>query len=83
MWCRDVAKSITSHKALAVIVGPNIEQTGEDGGVDDQATDILNNANEANVPVIFALSREELGKVSGNLCFPCLACNISFPLPDL
>ncbi len=52
-----------SHKALAVIVAPNIEQVEADGCLDDLLSDILDSAEEANVPVIFALSRKKLGQV--------------------
>lgn len=60
----QVAKAIKLKKARTVIVTPNIEQIETEGGLDDLLTSILQQAEESETPVVFALSRKKLGQVT-------------------
>ena len=70
--CREVLKSVklgrTGPRAVFVIVAPNIEEVATGGGPDDMVLGIINAARESGVPVIFALSRNKLGRVSCGYC---------------
>lgn len=51
------------RKACTVVVAPNIEQIESEGGLDDLLSSILTQAEEACIPIVFALSRKKLGQV--------------------
>lgn len=59
----QVGKAIKLRKAKTVIVTPNIEQIETEGGLDELLSSILQQAEEAETPVVFALSRKKLGQV--------------------
>ena len=44
-------------------MAPNIEQIETEGGLDDLLAAILEQAEQAGIPVVFALSRKKLGQV--------------------
>ncbi len=60
---REVAKAVRLRKACTVVVAPNIEQIESEGGLDDLLSSILTQAEDANIPIVFALSRKKLGQV--------------------
>ena len=60
---REVAKAVRMCKVQSVIVAPNIEQIESEGGLDDLLASILQQADQADIPVVFALSRKKLGQV--------------------
>ncbi|KAK9814056.1 hypothetical protein WJX72_000039 [[Myrmecia] bisecta] len=62
---REVAKAVRLSKAKTVVVAPNIEQIESEGGLDDLLTSILQQAEQNNIPIVFALSRKKLGQVFG------------------
>ncbi len=51
------------RKAATVVVAPNIEQIESEGGLDDLLSSILSQAEDVNIPIVFALSRKKLGQV--------------------
>ena len=60
---REVAKGIKLGRVRTVIMAPSIEQIETEGGLDDLLSALLEQAQLAGVPVIFALSRKKLGQV--------------------
>ena len=60
---REVAKGVKMRRVRTVIVAPNIEQIETEGGLDDLLANILQQAEAAGIPVVFALSRKKLGQV--------------------
>lgn len=66
--CREVAKGVKLRRVQTVIVAPNIEQIETEGGLDDLLAAILEQAEQAGIPVVFALSRKKLGQVCAYYC---------------
>ena len=62
---REVTKGVQLEKAKCVIVAPNIEETDQAGGLDDVIGTILEEATNNGTPVVFALTRNRLGKIVG------------------
>lgn len=63
---REVAKAARNGKAKAIIAAPNIASIVDAKGVSAcPLSDILEGAKSKHVPVVFALSRQKLGKVLG------------------
>jgi selenocysteine insertion sequence-binding protein 2 len=62
---REVAKAIRLGKAKTIVVTPNIEKIEAEGGLDDLLTSILEQAQQTNCPIVFALSRKKLGQIFG------------------
>ena len=63
---RETAKAVNLGKVKTLIVAPNIEQTsaaGQGRGPDDSLQRILDAAAEKDVPVVFALTRNKMGKI--------------------
>ena len=60
----QVSKAVKLKKAKTIIVAPNIEQIESEGGLDDLLTEIMKQAEIAEIPIVFALSRKKLGQVS-------------------
>ena len=75
---REVAKGVKMRRVRTVIVAPNIEQIETEGGLDDLLANILQQAEAAGIPVVFALSRKKLGQVHPS-CRPCLLVGVSCP----
>ena len=72
---REVAKAVRLRKVRTVIVAPNIEQIESEGGLDDLLASILAQAQQTQIPVVFALSRKKLGQV----CLPSASCSLCLP----
>lgn len=60
----QVSKAVKLKKAKTIIVAPNIEQIESEGGLDDLLTEIIEQAEGSEIPVVFALSRKKLGQVT-------------------
>ncbi|CAB4028367.1 Hypothetical predicted protein [Paramuricea clavata] len=60
---REVCKHAKLKKLKCVIVTPNLEPTKSKGGLDDLLSNIIDVCHSQNVPVIFALNRQVLGRV--------------------
>ena len=62
---REVAKAVQLKKAKAVVVAPNIEEVGLEGGLDDVVAAIIDAARGNGTPIVFALTRNRLGQIVG------------------
>ena len=60
-----MAKAVKLGKAKSVVVAPNIDQIETEGGLDDLLGNILGQAEQAGLPVVFALTRKKMGQVRG------------------
>ena len=63
---RETAKAVNLGKVKSLLVAPNIERTsaaGQGRGPDDSLQRILEAAAEKDVPVVFALTRNKMGKI--------------------
>jgi len=61
----QVAKAVYAKKARCVIMAPNIEQVEGEGGLDEQVTSLLEQAQAHDTRVLFALTRSKLGLLLG------------------
>lgn len=61
----QVAKAVYAKKARCVIMAPNIEQVEGEGGLDEQVTSLLAQAQAHDTRVLFALTRSKLGLLLG------------------
>merc|ERR1719359_1038737 len=52
-------------KVRCLIVAPDIEEDGNSGGLDDRMRELIGSAYQNQTPVLFALSRDRLGKALG------------------
>jgi len=62
---REARRSITRGKVKCLIMAPNLEASTAEGGLDDCVDDLIETARECEVPVVFALSRNRMGKALG------------------
>lgn len=62
---REVGKLVKSRKAKAVLVAPNISAIQGEEGDQYPVAGLLQMARERGIPVVFALSRQRMGKVFG------------------
>ncbi|KNC49160.1 uncharacterized protein AMSG_05138 [Thecamonas trahens ATCC 50062] len=62
---REVVKFVKVGTAKAVIVAPDIEKVEADGGLDDKIAFIRTRAAELGIPLVYALSRNRLGRAMG------------------
>lgn len=62
---REARRAITRSKCKGLIVAPNLETSSAEGGLDDTVEDVIELAREHEVPVVFALSRNRIGKAMG------------------
>ena len=62
---REAKRAMTRNKCKGLIVAPNLEISTAEGGLDDTVEDVIEFARENEVPVIFALSRNRIGKAMG------------------
>lgn len=71
---REVARAVQRGKAKCLVVAPNLEVCETEGGLDDTVEDLVEACRDNDVPVIFALSRNRLGKaLSKNIRLSCIA----------
>lgn len=59
---REVAKSVDAKTSKAVVIAPNIEQIESEGGLDDRINEIIKDANENEIPIVFALTKKRIGR---------------------
>merc|ERR1740138_1506440 len=62
---REAKRSVARNKCKGLIVAPNLEESQAEGGLDDTVEDLIELARESDVPVVFALSRNRIGKALG------------------
>lgn len=62
---REARRAVTNGKAKAIICAPNLEVCSSEGGLDDCFEELIELCREHSVPVIFALSRNRIGKAIG------------------
>eukprot|EP00930_Biecheleria_cincta_P002869 TRINITY_DN103849_c0_g1_i1.p1 TRINITY_DN103849_c0_g1~~TRINITY_DN103849_c0_g1_i1.p1 ORF type:complete len:542 (+),score=176.53 TRINITY_DN103849_c0_g1_i1:56-1681(+) len=62
---REARRAIARNKCKGLIVAPNLEVSNLEGGLDDTVEDVIEEARDNEIPVIFALSRNRIGKAMG------------------
>jgi len=62
---REAAKSLRARKCKALLVAPNVEASSAPGSLDEQLGALLAAAEEAEVPIVLALTRARLGALTG------------------
>eukprot|EP00435_Cladocopium_sp_Y103_P052517 s481_g16.t1 len=62
---REAKRAINRKKCKGLVVAPNLEVSTLEGGLDDTVEELIELARENEVPVIFALSRNRIGKAMG------------------
>mmetsp|Transcript_25875 Transcript_25875/g.85226 ORF Transcript_25875/g.85226 Transcript_25875/m.85226 type:complete len:455 (-) Transcript_25875:34-1398(-) len=62
---REVYRSVRIQEAKLVVIAPNIESSPSEGGLDDRVEEIIKAAKSKGIPIVFALSRNRLGKALG------------------
>uniref|UniRef100_A0A914W6L4 Ribosomal protein L7Ae/L30e/S12e/Gadd45 domain-containing protein n=1 Tax=Plectus sambesii TaxID=2011161 RepID=A0A914W6L4_9BILA len=70
---RECHKQIGLRDAKCLIVATNIERIPIEGGLDDQIGALCAACREQELPVIFALSKNKLGRVVKKACVSCVA----------
>lgn len=74
---REARRYVTRGRAKAIICAPNLEECSVDGGLDDWVEDLIEECREHEVPIIFALSRNRMGKALGRNIRLSLVCILS------
>lgn len=74
---REANRSVARGRAKGVICAPNLEECSATGGLDDTVEDLIESCREHDVPVIFALSRNRLGKALGKHIRISIVCILS------
>ncbi|CAB1118304.1 unnamed protein product [Ectocarpus sp. CCAP 1310/34] len=62
---REVLRGVKAKKVRLLIVAPNVDAVGGEGGLDDKVVEIIDKAREEETPVVFALSKRKIGKALG------------------
>lgn len=62
---REARRAVARNKCKCLILAPNLEVSTAEGGLDETVEDLIEAAREAEVPVVFALSRNRMGKALG------------------
>lgn len=62
---REAQRALERNKAKCVICAPNLEASTAEGGLDETVEQLIELAREHEIPVIFALSRNRIGKAVG------------------
>eukprot|EP00903_Cladosiphon_okamuranus_P007835 g7580.t1 len=65
MGLREVLRGIKAKKVRLLIVAPNVDGVGGEGGLDEKVVEIIDVAREGETPVVFALSKRRIGKALG------------------
>lgn len=74
---REAQRSVARGKAKGIVCAPNLEECSAEGGLDDTVEDLIEACREADVPVIFALSRNRIGKALGKNIRLSIICLLS------
>mmetsp|Transcript_118809 Transcript_118809/g.296263 ORF Transcript_118809/g.296263 Transcript_118809/m.296263 type:complete len:589 (+) Transcript_118809:66-1832(+) len=74
---REARRSVARGKAKGIICAPNLEECSAEGGLDDTVEDLIEACRDAEVPVIFALSRNRIGKALGKNIRLSIVCILS------
>ena len=69
----EVNKHLVLNNVKFIIMAPNVECASSEGGLNDQITKIRRICVEQNVPCIFALSKNKLGKTVKKFTATCVA----------
>ncbi len=72
---REVTKQVERRRVKIIFLAPDIQRCPETGGLDEAVEHLLNLARQADLPVVYALSRRKMGRV---LCkkVPVACCGI-------
>ena len=72
---REVTKQVERRRVKIIFLAPDIQRCPETGGLDEAVEHLLNLARQADLPVVYALSRRKMGRV---LCkkVPVSCCGI-------
>jgi len=62
---REAQRAVARGKAKCLILAPNMESCSAKGGLDDTVENLMDLCQEGEVPVVFALSRNRIGKALG------------------
>lgn len=62
---REVDRALKRSKLKMIVIAPNIEKCTSENGLDDLVEDLVECAVEHDVPVVWALSRNRMGKALG------------------
>lgn len=74
---RECQRAVARSKAKCIICAPNLEECGVEGGLDDTIEDLIEACREADVPIVFALSRNRIGKALGKNIRLSIVCILS------
>lgn len=74
---REAGRSVTRGKAKCLIIAPNLEESSLEGGLDDTVEELIELCRENDVPTIFALSRNRIGKALGKNIRLSIVCLLS------
>lgn len=74
---REASRAISRGKAKCILLAPNIEACSLEGGLDDHVEELVEQARAAEVPVVFALSRNRMGKALGRSIRQCIVALLS------
>ncbi|CAM9934265.1 unnamed protein product, partial [Discosporangium mesarthrocarpum] len=61
----EVMRGVKAKKLKLLVVAPNIDAGGGEGGLDEKVRDIVSEARGAGIPLVFGLSKRRLGKALG------------------
>jgi len=73
----EAARNVKRGKAKCLVLAPNLDRSEADGGLDDTVEDLMDLCFEHEVPVVFALSRNRMGKALGKNIRMSLVCVLS------
>jgi len=74
---REAQRNVARGKAKAIVCAPNLEECAAEGGLDDTVEDLIEACREHDVPVVFALSRNRIGKALGRNIRLSIVCLLS------
>mmetsp|Transcript_18098 Transcript_18098/g.41963 ORF Transcript_18098/g.41963 Transcript_18098/m.41963 type:complete len:518 (+) Transcript_18098:108-1661(+) len=74
---REAERAIGRGKAKCLILAPNLEECSVEGGLDDVVETLIEECRENDVPVVFALSRNRIGKALGKSIRLSIVCVLS------
>eukprot|EP00403_Amphidinium_massartii_P004804 CAMPEP_0178381052 /NCGR_PEP_ID=MMETSP0689_2-20121128/5783_1 /TAXON_ID=160604 /ORGANISM="Amphidinium massartii, Strain CS-259" /LENGTH=520 /DNA_ID=CAMNT_0020001221 /DNA_START=19 /DNA_END=1577 /DNA_ORIENTATION=+ len=74
---REAQRAIGRGKAKCLILAPNLEECPLEGGLDDTVELLIEECRDKEVPVVFALSRNRIGKALGKSIRLSIVCVLS------